>query len=482
MRSSRLPSPDSNEGAPLDVAAAFGPGSPAFTRTTERLSSIYSQAAHTPPVAARLREWQRCWESAHGPDSPGESLFIHQTYLALLARLIARRFVAPRRPIGNDEELLEIINVDYFSRRGIGNFGEGDIFSWIPLDARWGLDVDNLVLETVRDLVDRLSQHDFANAQPGILDTLYQQAVPASNTTPNWLAEQVVEQELGMADEPSPSLIDPACGTGPFLSGAILTMRRAIADRNGDEFDVIFDAPEKIRGMDRDPLAVALARLNYLLALGDLVQEEHPPFLMPVYLADPSVRFSPLHGDDPVLTLATTAGEFPLPAPFIRNPLLLDWVLGRITNYMDGAQLRLHVQAADVAVQEVLNAYYNYLTAPKPRTPVPEPLTPQQADTLLESARMLVHLHIRGEGTLWLHLVQNMAAPAILANRGFDRLASRGPASLLDTYSEAYLKSDGCAAIVTTLADAEANSEGRRVVSVESRLPGAALLLTEPGP
>ncbi|MCI0903739.1 MAG: hypothetical protein J4N75_09590, partial [Chloroflexi bacterium] len=112
------------------MEAAFGPGSPIFDQTTERLGRIFSQAGQTPPVAARFREWQRRRDNIHGQKSPRapstQELFIRQTYLALLARLTARRFVAPRRPISGAEEILEVINVDYFSRRGIGNFGEGD--------------------------------------------------------------------------------------------------------------------------------------------------------------------------------------------------------------------------------------------------------------------------------------------------------------------------------------------------------------------
>ena len=478
MRSSSLPSADSNGDDDLiNIETAFGSNSLIFSLTTERLSNIFSQSAHTPPVAARFREWQRCREKTHAQGSLNESLFIHQTYIALLARLIARRFVAPSRPIVNDEELREIINVDYFSRRGIGNFGEGGIFSWLILDPRWGLGLDELVIETARYLAEGLSQHDFTNAQPGILNTIYRQAAPSNAPVMSWVADHVVIHELGMKEDPSPSLLDPYCGTGDFLSAAIRAVRQGISERKGDEFDLIFDAPEKIRGIDRDPLAVEIARVNYLLALGQLVQEEHPQFLMPIYLADASVQFRPVSNDDSVITLSTSEGDFLLPAPFIQNPLLPDWVLGRITNYMDGAQLRLHVQPEEVAIQEVLNAYYNYLTAPKPRTPVPDALTPRQADVLLETARRLVELHIRGEGTLWLHLVQNMAGPAILSHRCFDRLAYQGPTSIFDIYSDIYLRSGGQAAIVTSEADAQTPSSRHRMLTSESRFSGATILL-----
>ena len=437
------------------VEAAFGPGSAIFDQTTDRLGRVFAQAANVPPVAARFREWQL--RQNQGPSSG--PLFIHQTYLAMLARFVARRFVAPRQPAIGDEELFEVINVDYFSRRGIGNFGEGDIFSWLPLEPRWELGLDDLVLETVRGLADALAQFDFTDASPGILDALY------GETAPRWLAEYVVEEELGLADDTGPSMLDPACGTGAFLCAAIGAMQRSVARRDGGPMDVLFDAPQRYQGMDSDPLAVTLARLNYLLALGNLVQQEHPEFLLPVYLADASDGPNLSEGGQ-VITLSTTAGDFPLPEPFIRDPMMLDWVLGRLTNYMDGAQLRLHAQPEEVAVQEVLNAYYNYLTAGKPRTPVPDALTPKDADVVLETARSLVHLHIRGEGTLWLHLVQNLAAPAIFAHLGFDRLAGFGPPDFLEASSELYLRPEGRAAAVMSSSEESAQivtGPGRRV-------------------
>ena len=462
------------------MEAAFGPGSPIFTQTVDRLSRLLSEAGHTPPVAARLREWRRSWGSVQGQEPPVDAVFIHQTYLALLARLIARRFVAPRRPISGADELQDIISGDYFTRRGIGNFGEGDFFSWISLESRWGLELDEQVLQIAVGLAEAFAPYDFTQAHPGIIDGLYRQTVTTPPLVPRWLAEYIVEEELGLAQDTALSLLDPACGTGVFLSAAISVISRSMMEQGSHPIDVLFDAPARVQGMDRDPLAVALARLNYLLALGEIVQQEHPPFLLPVYLADATQVPSshPQAADDWSVTMTTPAGRFPLPGPMVDNPMMLDWVLGRLTNYMDGAQLRLHVQSEEEAVQEVMNAYYNYLTAQKPRTPVPEALTPTQADILLETARSLVKLHIRGEGSLWLHVVQNNAAPAVFSRRGFDLLAGCSSAAFLEMCPSLYLRPQGRTATVMTRDDAKANTVGRRLVDLKAVLPDAALLVT----
>ena len=477
MRSSKLPSSEPTQG-PISantIDTAFGLASPIFAETSKQLKEIYSQSRHIPQVAARFHEWQRFRGNAARDLAVDETTFINQTYLAILARLTARRFVAPNRIIADYEELLEVVNVDYFTRRGIGNFGEGDIFSWLIIEPRWGLNLGRLVLETVQKLADSIELYDFSEASSGVLDSLFQQMSPASASTPRWLAEYIIEDELGLTRDYSLSLVDPACGTGAFLCAAIRAMSRAIANSGGDQIDLLFIAPENIRGIDFDPISVALARLNYLLALGDLVQEEHPQFLMPLYLSDAA---EPSPQPVSVITLATTIGDFPLPEAVIENPLMLDWVLGRLTNYMDGALLRLHVQQEEVAIQEVLNAYYNYLTAAKPRTPVPEALTPEQADTLLETARKLIQLHIRGDATLWLHLVQNMAAPMIFSRSRFDRLTGRCSAQKLDMGNASYLKEPSQAAVLMPFVEAERNSYGRRMVTLEDISPGTALMIT----
>jgi hypothetical protein len=87
---------------------------------------------------------------------------------------------------------------------------------------------------------------------------------------------------------------------------------------------------------------------------------------------------------------------------------------------MRGAALRLRAQPEDIAVQEVLNAWYNYLTSPKARTPIPDPLSPRAADVMVEAARTLITQYVGGSGPGPLYLVRNAPAPLFASRRTFD--------------------------------------------------------------
>ena len=113
------------------------------------------------------------------------------------------------------------------------------------------------------------------------------------------------------------------------------------------------------------------------------------------------------------------AGGIIMPEQVAADPLYLDWLLSRLPNYQRGAALRLRAQREDEALQEVLNAWYNYLTSPKARTPIPEPLTPAAADVMVEAARALIVAYVHGSGPAPLHFARNAPAPLFAARRKF---------------------------------------------------------------
>ena len=149
--------------------------------------------------------------------------------------------------------------------------------------------------------------------------------------------------------------------------------------------------------------------------------EPHPPILVPVYLANAGVVPTETQDESGNRNyIIEAAGGVELPERVAADPLYLDWLFGRLPNYQRGAALRLRAQDEEVALQEVLNAWYNYLTSPKARTPIPEPLTPAEADVMVGAAKALILGYVRGSGPGPLHLVRNAPAPLFTARRLFD--------------------------------------------------------------
>lgn len=147
--------------------------------------------------------------------------------------------------------------------------------------------------------------------------------------TPPWLAEHVL-REAGYPDRPGASLLDPSCGSGAFLTAA-LRLIVAEPSRSGLATVRRVLAAGTLRGIDRRPLAVLMARANYVSALieawtaeGDAgATRELPPieatWRPPVHRADLWDLATP--------AVAGSDGASRLPADFI-PPGGFDFVVG----------------------------------------------------------------------------------------------------------------------------------------------------------
>lgn len=420
------------------IVEALGAASVTFGQASSELKSLFHQAKEFPPVELRYREWRSFLSTAVRFQAGDEALFVRHTYLAILARLIARAFLEPDRTLDNPPDLHKTITGEYFLQRGISNFIEDDFFTWIlsPSIARAGL-------ELVAELANTVSGYDFGRGQPDHLASLYQELVdppgrerPVQHRTPTWLAEYILDQELDLSNSPDQSVFDPCCGPGTFLCTAIRLIASASSRGGTDQFDTLFHILNHVAGMDGNPLAVSVARTNYLLALGDLVKDAHPPFLLPVYLSDPvkppDIVTRSEEGGGPteeVYTFRTSepAANFQLPESVAANAVMLDWLFDRIPNYLKGAELRRRSQNEEEAVQEVLNAFHNYLVAPKPRSPIPEPLSAFAAEVMGRTMRLLLQLYLEGKDHLWLFMLKNLPASIHMARRKFDLVVGNLP-------------------------------------------------------
>ena len=166
---------------------------------------------------------------------------------------------------------------------GIQGAVESDFFDWIsnsPTAATWSFASP-----------DRPRASGCAMCKLDVLKSLYESLIdPAQRHdlgeyyTPDWLAAKVTARAL--ADPLKQRVLDPACGSGTFLFHAI-RRKLAAADAAGlTRAAAVAACVQQVRGLDVHPVAVIIARVTWLLALGPAIEERIGELHVPVYLGD----------------------------------------------------------------------------------------------------------------------------------------------------------------------------------------------------
>jgi len=102
--------------------------------------------------------------------------------------------------------------------------------------------------------------------------------------TPDWLAAKLTARAV---DAPlTQRVLDPACGSGTFLFHAIRRLRAAGEAAGWTKEQRLAACMAQVRGLDVHPVAVIIARVTWLLALGDDIRDRATDLTVPVFLGD----------------------------------------------------------------------------------------------------------------------------------------------------------------------------------------------------
>jgi SAM-dependent methyltransferase len=327
-----------------------------------------------------------------------------------------------------------------FGHLGIRNFLEGDFFGWY-LES-WGDPIDSSLREVIR----RLSNYSFVtldidpDGTRDLLKKLYQNLMPkelrhdlGEYYTPDWLAEQLLNQLHSGTPEKSPRspderLLDPACGSGTFLVLHIRDVRQHARDvllpqKKFTPKQLLDKILRNVVGYDLNPLAVISARTNYLLALGDLLEEVKGDIDIPIYLADSVLTPSEGNGE---LTLRakfsfkTAVGIFSLPVNLIKA----DYI-DELTNLLESC----------VKARNSIEVFRQRLCSTLPLHPKNDAADVGIVEALYSQLLDLDREQING---IWARIIKNAFAP--LFQPKFDVIAGNPPwinwESLPDDYRQ----------------------------------------------
>ena len=394
-----------------DIVQRFGVKSPTFQLVQQTLTRLLGEIEDNTELDVWRGQWKALLSKVYGSDIADDNLFIRHTYLSQFAKLLVFAALEGRPDI---TDLPSIVNGEAFHKHGVSNIGENDFFSWLMMS-----DIRADSINFLYGLSAELQVYDLSAIRQDLLKQLYQDLVDPETRhdlgeyyTPDWLAQLTLEEIDYRAPQ---SLLDPACGSGTFLFNAI----RRLADNGLTGRELVDFALNNIVGTDIHPLAVTIARINYLLALSEhLEMDNHggdPPPL-PVFLADALIGPLTYRGPEAVPIAVDVEKDEAFHIPL--ESAVDEDKLTKTIDYMDDfAKLASPEKTAEMAkvfrrwVQDI----YSGLTNPAFR------------NHWASNFQLLVELIRDGRDSIWAYILKNLSRPLVLAEKGFDVVVGNPP-------------------------------------------------------
>lgn len=348
-----------------------------------------------------------------------EFLFVVESYLALLMKLLVARVVVQQR-LTDYPSLMHLLAVDGGWVRGLtrleerasqvrGVFEE-DVFLWPTYTAVLGSEAEQRELEQVLEqLASSVDDADLVGAPADFLRLTYQRFLdPVSRRALGefYTSEELVREVLDAVaykGDPDDRIIDISCGSGTFLVEAI---RRVLTtNQRCPPEQLLQKVTQNVIGVDVHPFAVAMARVNYLIAIASLIQRvDVAPFRVPIFWADSLARLRP--ETSPQLTPHRAPIPVTIPAlPTFRlpDPVDIPWddLFRRVREAVD--QLS-HVMRGGLDNEAVWAYFWS-------RTQSEERYLAYQ-ETLRSFLDVVVGLHNDNRDMRWVPFLRNITAVA----------------------------------------------------------------------
>ena len=414
------------------IAEHFGPGSPSYQRDIAVLKALYQDNSELATIRVKRRLWYDLLRTALGEiayttegvddsvraviseftDDTEEmdDLFVRHTYLgAVIGMVVQASFGIDIRRLAETDPSDLLQGRELYRATGLQGVLESDFFAW-PIELG-----GNALLQT---LARRVARFNWAEAPPDTAATLYETVIPPEERrqlgeyyTPAWLARAMVRESV---DDPlNQRVLDPACGSGTFVTEAVSHFIAAANSTNWESKEVLDRLREAVTGIDVHPVAVHLARAAWTLAARPAINAAgatgyNTSLSIPVYLGDAlQLRFRT--GDmfaENEITIQTNDEEnteMVFPVSLVERAEDFDALMGDISAYIERGD------------DPFLALDDNHVNDPAERT------------TIGETIRTMQRLHDRGRDHIWAYYTRNMVRPVALSRARVDVVIGNPP-------------------------------------------------------
>ena len=418
------------------LATDFGVESSFYRETIGLFSETIQSAMEEKPDYADLikQVWQNfiAYLGASDYGSFSQETYVSEFYLVTVAKVLCANILAGRAIISSDDEIQSILNGKYFSRQNIYNFVDYDYFGWLN-DTPY---VESFI-PCAREIQNRLRAYDFSRlGEQDIFGRLLAQLANREHRlmlgqefTPHWIARDIVDYNIDKIGDETPRIMDMCCGSGVFLIESIKAVREkyAISPDNYDaEKDIIIFSA--VMGFDIDPLAVMLAKVNWIMAMRDLFSVHTGSITVPIYHADslfvatPITHRMPTHGED-YYTLVLNQQQIRIPA-FLFSPYYRKVFDSFISKVYRLAMARAAVPEAEngaIVAEALIEAVGRESGIDLEADQIAE-LT----ETTTQMVQQLENLQRQGRNGIWHFIISNSYRPG-LTEQQFNCIVSNPP-------------------------------------------------------
>ena len=358
-----------------------------YGRSRQALEQFWAEQGHHPEARLKRQLWDGLLREAYGSDVGDDRLFLQHTYLTIVAKTLAARVLD--LPLSDAEALL---SGRALAEAGIVGAVESDFFDWVLLHK----DGPDLVIRIAR----QVARFRLREVEVDLLKVLYESLIDPEQRhdlgeyyTPDWLASKLVAAVLERPLEQR--VLDPACGSGTFLFHVLRRLLAAAREAGWSDARALGHAAEHVRGLDVHPVAVIIARVTWLLALGEAIEAREDDLHVPVYLGDAlQWNISRIGNMEEISVPVPDEHPLRIPAGFAADQALLEHGLQEIG---DALQRMAEPEQVERALRRLPG------------------LGPADAVAMTATYERIRHLKQSGRNGIWPYILRNLVRPLWLS-------------------------------------------------------------------